>query len=126
MVLEHVTDVYDEALIRLIKNKPMNVPKGTIISKDAVSLEAGRKKGSIKKSRPQHQILIEKIEAARAEQASSSDPQQEKLRKYKESRDNYRKLYEQGLERELSLIHEIFELKKQLGKGPDSNITPIR
>ena len=35
---------YFEALERLKKGKPTNVPKGTRITNDSVSLEAGRKK----------------------------------------------------------------------------------
>ena len=38
---------YFKALERLKKNKPLNVPIGTKITNDAVSLEAGRKKGTI-------------------------------------------------------------------------------
>mgnify|MGYP000194508144 CR=1 FL=1 len=55
---------YFEALERLKKGKPTNVPKGTRITNDSVSLEAGRKKGTIKKSRPIFSDLIEAIDAA--------------------------------------------------------------
>ncbi len=40
---------YFDALERLKTGKPVNVPKGTKITNDSVSLEAGRKKGTIKK-----------------------------------------------------------------------------
>lgn len=53
-------DIYFSALERLIKNVPVNVPLGTKISYDAVSLEAGKSKGSIKKSRPIFTDLIKK------------------------------------------------------------------
>ena len=36
---------YFDALDRLKNGKPINVPKGTKITNDSVSLEAGRKKG---------------------------------------------------------------------------------
>ena len=55
---------YFDALERLKNNKTINVPLGTKISNDAVSLEAGRKKGTIKKSRPQFAELIAKIDTA--------------------------------------------------------------
>ena len=42
---------YFEALERLIKNQPINVPVDTKISNDSVALEAKRNKGAIKKSR---------------------------------------------------------------------------
>ena len=53
-------DYYD-ALERLKINKPINVPVGTKITNDAVSLEAGRKKGTIKRSREVFTELIEEI-----------------------------------------------------------------
>ena len=42
-------DEYYKALDRLIQNKPINVPIGTKINNDTVALEAGRKRGSLKK-----------------------------------------------------------------------------
>lgn len=51
---------YFEALERLKSGKPVIMPKGTKITNDSVSLEAGRKKGTIKKSR---QIFAELIKA---------------------------------------------------------------
>lgn len=42
---------YFAALERLKAGKPRIVPKGSRITNDAISLEAGRGKGSIKKSR---------------------------------------------------------------------------
>jgi hypothetical protein len=53
---------YFAALGRLKEGKPVNVPKGTRITNDSVSLEAGRKKGTIKKSRPIFSDLIEAID----------------------------------------------------------------
>mgnify|MGYP006900717094 CR=1 FL=1 len=40
---------YFDALDRLKSNNPTNVPKGSKINNDTVALEAGRKRGSIKK-----------------------------------------------------------------------------
>ncbi len=58
----HILDEYNQALERLIKNTPINVPKGTKINKDTVALEAGRKRGSIKKNREIFNELINKID----------------------------------------------------------------
>ena len=41
---------YYAALERLKANKPIILPKGSAINNDTVALEAGRKRGSIKKS----------------------------------------------------------------------------
>ncbi|RBP30726.1 hypothetical protein DET50_107141 [Marinobacter pelagius] len=56
-------DDYYAALERLKKNKPVNVPKGTAINKDTVAMEAGKKRGSIRK-RPGFEQLIDDIEKA--------------------------------------------------------------
>ena len=53
---------YYAALERLKANKPIILPKGSAINNDTVAMEAGRKRGSIKKSR--HAALIEAIEQA--------------------------------------------------------------
>ena len=55
---------YEEALERLKTGKPIRVAVGTRITNDAVSLEAGRGKGTIKKSRASFAKLILEIEAA--------------------------------------------------------------
>ena len=55
-------DAYYSALERFVNNVPVIVPLGTKISYDAVSLEAGKSKGSIKKSRLMFTDLIKKID----------------------------------------------------------------
>jgi len=57
-------DEYFDALERLKNNTPVQIPKGSKINNDNVSLEAGRKKGTIKKSRPVFGELIEEIKKA--------------------------------------------------------------
>lgn len=57
---------YFAALERLKQNKPRVVGKSSPINKDTVALEAGRKRGSIRK-RPGFESLIEAIEQAGAE-----------------------------------------------------------
>ena len=54
-------DEYRKALHRLRDNKPTRVPKGTLINKDTVALEAGKKRGAIRK-RPGFEELIAEIE----------------------------------------------------------------
>ena len=53
---------YYAALERLKANKPTVLPKGSAINNDTVTLEDGRRRGSIKKSR--HAALVEAIERA--------------------------------------------------------------
>jgi hypothetical protein len=62
-------DEYFAALARLQEGTTQIVKKGTKITNDSVSLEAGRGKGSIKKSRPQFAALIAAIEIAATEQS---------------------------------------------------------
>ena len=56
---------YYAALERLKANKPEVLPKGSAINNDTVAMEAGRKRGSIKKSR--HAALVAEIELATQE-----------------------------------------------------------
>lgn len=106
-------DEYFEALARLKSNRPVHVPKGTKITNDAVSLEAGRSKGSIKKSRALFVDLIAAIDAA-AEQSAPGTDNQAKIAKSKAQVEHYRVLYEEAIAREVSLLKENFELKREL------------
>lgn len=101
-------------MARLKDNRPIRVPKGTKISNDAVSLEAGRSKGSIKKSRPLFADLIAAVDAAAAEPATLGAEHQAKLAKSKGQAEKYRVLYEEAIAREVSLLKENFDLKQQL------------
>lgn len=51
-------DKYWQALKRLKRNTPVQLPKGTAINKDTVALEAGRKRSSIKESKSNFSELI--------------------------------------------------------------------
>ncbi|MEX3859442.1 hypothetical protein AB3X94_36225 [Paraburkholderia sp. BR10923] len=120
-------DRYEEALERLRRGVPKVVPKGTKISNDSVSMEAGCKKGSIKRSRPQFAALIADIKAAAEEQKRT--PQQEiqgKLARHKEETEKYRELYEAALAREQSLVAEIFTLKRKLAELTGADVIPLR
>lgn len=117
---------YFASLDRLQKGRPDIMPKGTKITNDAVALEAGRKKGSIKKSRPVFADLIRAIDEAAAEQAHPKNEQKERLNKAKSSTDHYRRALEAALGREISLLYELFETKKKLAKLTGGKVVPIR
>lgn len=117
---------YFDALIRLKTGRPVHVPKGTKITNDAVSLEAGRSKGSIKKSRDIFFDLIQEIDAAAIEQSKGSNEQTDKLDKAKRNFDQCRRELEAALAREVSLLYELYEVKKQLRLLTGSNVLPLR
>lgn len=107
---------YFAALERLKRNQPIRMPKGSKITNDAVSLEAGRNKGSIKKSRLLFADIIAAIEAAAGDQSKPKNDQQAKISKVKDQAEKYRQLYEEGIAREVSLLKENHELRRQLAK----------
>ena len=108
---------YYAALERLKANKPTILPKGSAINNDTLALEAGRKRGSIKKSR--HAALIEVIEQA-AQQVgqnilSPSQRVEQAKNKTKVVKSDYEQLkedYEKLLEKCNSLLFKNFELRK--------------
>lgn len=100
MATSSIEDYY-EALERLIKNKTQIIAKGSLISNDNVSLEAGRKKGSIKKSRPVFADLIDAIKKASAEQSKPEVDKNKKIETLKKQVEKYKQLYEDSLGREL-------------------------
>ena len=119
-------DNYLSALERLKNNTPVVLPKGTRISKDTVALEAGRKRSSIKKSRPQFASLIEEIELAASIQSKPEDDSKGYLDKLKSEKDHYKSLYQQSLNRELMLVKRLSDLEKllsnEIGKNNVHNI----
>lgn len=116
---------YFEALERLKVNKPIRIDIGTKISNDSVALEAGRSKGAIKKSRLIFADLIVAIDTAAKEQ-NITPLDQRKLLKIKEELKTVREDLEKALGREISLLYENYQLKKQLNKLNGANIIPIR
>lgn len=111
---------YYAALERLKANKPEVLPKGSTINNDTVALEAGRKRGSIKKSR--HAALIDTIEQA-AQQVGQNvlSPAQRieqaktKTKAVKSAYEQLEEDYEKLLERVNSLLLENFELRQKVG-----------
>jgi hypothetical protein len=119
-------DDYFAALERLKKGRPNIVPKGTKINNDWVALEAGRKNCSIKKSRAVHADLIKAIDEAATEQAKPKNEQKERLDKAKNSAGHYRLQLEAALVREISLLYELYETKKELARLTGEKVIPIR
>jgi hypothetical protein len=99
---------YFQALERLKKGKPLRVPFGTKITNDAVSVEAGRKKGTIKKSRLVFADLIAAIQAVVDEESSPEEIQKEQLSRAKTEAEKYRTLWEDALIREVSLVKQLW------------------
>lgn len=121
---------YFEALERLKKGKPVNVPKGTKITNDSVSLEAGRKKGTIKKSRPIFSDLIEAIDEAGKVEAKPHDEMRGRLDEAKTEAGRYRTLWEEALAREVSLALQLQKEReawvKERAALTGGKVTPIR
>lgn len=117
---------YYEALDRLKSGRPKIVPKGTRISKDAVSLEAGRKKGTIKKSRAIFAPLIAAIDAAALEQTIPEKTQAQVVDKEKRKVKDLRGELDDALGREHSLLMELYEVRVKLNKATGENVLPIR
>lgn len=121
---------YFDALERLKRSKPINVPKGTKITNDSVSLEAGRKKGTIKKSRPVFSELIDAINHAANAEVGPQDMMQARLDNAKAEAEKYRNLWEEALAREISLVKELWDAREAWAKERNTmasgKVTPIR
>lgn len=126
MTSENPLKVYYDALDRLKKGKPEIVPKGTKITNDAVSLEASRGKGSIKKSRPVFAELIAAIDKAAADQNKPQKEQQMRLEREKGTTAQLRRDLEAAWGREVSLIQELFEARKEIARLTGGKVIPIR
>lgn len=119
-------DDYFEALNRLKAGAPLRVPADSRITNDAVALEAGRGKGSIKKSRLIFADLIAAIDAAAGEQSQVVNKDKTALEKAKQETTDARQALDAALAREVSLLNELYELKKQLAALTGGNVLPIR
>ena len=106
-------DKYFAALERLkVRKKPIN--------NDAVALEAGCCRGSIKKSRPAYAELITAIEAAAKDQAEgevASDP----VPALRQAIGEITRRLDQSLDRELALLHELYDLRAQVKQFEEEN-----
>ena len=111
---------YYAALERLKANKPIVLPKGSAINNDSVAMEAGRKRGLIKRSR--HAALVEAIEQAAQEAGqnvlSPTQRIEQAKNRTKAAKSNYEQLqedYERLLGKCNSLLLENFELRQKVG-----------
>lgn len=123
--MANILDDYFAALERLRKGRPNVVPKGTKITNDAVALEAGRGKGSIKKSRRIFSDLVEAINQAAAEQSRPRDEIKDRLNVVKHDVQKYRSLWEEALAREVSLLNELYATKQMLASLTGENVLPF-
>ncbi|WP_161864434.1 hypothetical protein [Pseudomonas yangonensis] len=114
---------YYSALERLSNNIPIRVPRGSRISKDTVALEAGRGRGSIKKSRPQFSDLIEAIGRASVKNKKISEKGDNSI--IEEAR-KYRELYEAALIREVSLLVELTQVRAELARASSATIRIVK
>ncbi len=106
-------DQYLAALARL-------VDRGAPISKDAVAIEAGKGRGSIKKSRPAHEELIKKIDAAILKQEEAKVASDPVTGLNLEIEELTRRL-DQSLDREVALLNELYDLRAQIKQLAEDN-----
>lgn len=123
---EATLKLYNEALDRLIAGKPVNVSKGVRINNDAVSLEAGRGKGSIKKSRAGYAALIARIDAAALTQSQPKRDAADRAHRISARAADLEKQLDAALGREMSLVYELLSVRKQLASLTDEKVIPIR
>ena len=102
------------------------MPRGTKITNDAVSLEAGRGKGSIKRSRVAFADLIRDIDEAAAAQAAPAKEQKRKLDAEKEETKSLQKKLDAALGRERALVKELYETKEELSLLTGAKVVPSR
>ncbi len=106
-------DQYFAALARL-------EARGAPISNDAVALEAGKGRGSIKKGRPAHAKLIYAIdEAIKAEREAkvAADP----VPGLQSSIAVLTRRLDQSLDREVALLNEVYDLRAKLKQLTEDN-----
>ncbi|WP_156485978.1 hypothetical protein [Pseudomonas sp. ABFPK] len=115
---------YRAALQRLISGTPLVIKKPYHINNDTVALEAGRKRGSIKKGRQQNEALIAEIQAATVALESSTKlsssldttHNNRSAQSTQTQLDELRADYEVSLQRIVSLLRENHSLKQSLRK----------
>jgi hypothetical protein len=124
-------DNYYAALERLLNNNPEVLKKGSYkINQDAVCIESGVKRGSIKPVRgSQYEALAEHIKEAAKKYESPLTKAQEtdrKLKKRKEQVDEYQQKYRAAVNRELMLIRRVKELEERVKVLEGNVVAKIR
>lgn len=110
----------NEALNRLISNTPTRVPKDSKINNDTVALEAGLKRGAVKRSRPELAELLDDIKEAEAKRLgkeyskkNSKIVMQNETLKLKQQLKELQEKYDVQLSQINSLIFENHRLKRE-------------
>lgn len=111
---------YYAALERLRKRK------GARINNDTVAIEAGRKKGCIKKSREQFAELIEAIDAANAANERPKLELTDRLTFAKGRAKHLQAELDESLARELALLRQLFNLRKELVALRGGSVLPLQ
>lgn len=125
-----------QALERLEKDQPKIVSKGTLINNDSVAVEAGAKKGSIRKARAGHQVLITEIQAASdrkrlpppGTQAVSKGRErslEEKLEHCLKELAACQQQRDEAIAREISLIAELRDAQNQIVQMSSGKVKSI-
>ena len=96
------------------------------INNDTVAIEAGRKKGSIKKSRPQFAELIKAIDLAALEVDNVLNEPINRLSKVKDEKAVLQKRLDESLEREIVLIKQVFDLQKELEQLKNGSVLAFK
>lgn len=104
---------YFSALERLKNNCPDILPRGSPINYDNVALEAGRKKGAIRRERQGMALLRGAIDEAAEEQRTLITPQ-DRLKKANDEVERFKSLWEQSIGRELCLARQVRDLKEEI------------
>lgn len=122
----------NEALNRLITNTPIRVPKGSKINNDTVALEAGLKRGAVKRSRPELAELLDNIREAEAKRLgkeyskkNSKIVMQNEALKLKQQLKELQDKYDVQLSQINSLIFENHRLKRENQFISDENNNKI-
>lgn len=110
-----VEEEYELARLRIKKNKPIIVPRFTKISLDSVAIEAGKKQGSIRKSR--YPELYNRILKDREESESTPLKDCKTLNiKYRKDIEDYIVRLSEMYNRELMLLQRLEELESSLNE----------
>ena len=108
----------NEALNRLISNTPIRIPKGSKINNDTVALEAGLKRGAVKRSLAELLDDIKEAEAKRLgkeySKKNSKIVLQTEALKLKQQLNELQEKYDTQLSQINSLIFENHRLKREI------------
>ena len=111
----------NEALNRLVSNTPIRVPKDSKINNDTVALEAGLKRGAVKRSRPELAELLDDIKEAEAKRLgkeyskkNSKIVMQNEALKLKQQLKELQEKYDAQLSQINTLIFENHRLKREI------------